>query len=192
MLWLVIAFSLWAWMSPLLLLPLGWFMDPLLTALQPAAVSGAETSRVGIDVVTRFDPSVLPGRGADTDGRAAEVVFSVNALKYGYGLPIIAALTLAAEGGAWPRRLACVLTGFLLVLAIQAWGVTFEALLTLGHRLGPEVAAAVELPRLGREGVALGYQLGSLILPPVIPVIWWAGWHMPEVLRLAGRETGPQ
>ncbi|WP_435100901.1 exosortase H-associated membrane protein [Arhodomonas sp. AD133] len=177
-LWLVIVFVAWAWLAPVLLLPVAWLTEPVLTALQPQAVAGVEASgKAAVDIVTRFDASMLPARN-QTPERAHEIAFSVNALKYGYGLPLIVALTLAAEGVSTRRRVLCVLGGSVLVLAVQVWGVSFEALLVLGRQLGPRVAEVLDFSPFAHEAVALGYQLGSLIFPPVLPVVWWGGCHL--------------
>ena len=41
-----------------------------------------------------------------------------------------------------------------------------------------------------REAIALGYQLGSLVLPGVVALMLWGYFNRRFVLGLAGRETG--
>ena len=102
-------------------------------------------------------------------GRAALLVPEVNALIYTYGLAVFLALMLA-ERAAW-RKIAI---GAVILLLFQSWGIAFDFLVQVGVRLGPEMATQANLRGWHVEGIALGYQLGVLIFPPLVPVILWA------------------
>ena len=66
-----------------------------------------------------------------------------------------------------PRRLA-------LLLPFQGWGIAFDFLAQVGIKLGPAVAAQAGLGGWRVEAIAIGYQIGTLILPSLVPVVLWA------------------
>ena len=57
--------------------------------------------------------------------------------------------------------------------------------------LGPEVAAQAGVVGWRREAVVLGYQLGSLVLPSVVPVVLWAALNRPFIASLWRRAGRP-
>ncbi|ODB84861.1 hypothetical protein A3195_07300 [Candidatus Thiodiazotropha endoloripes] len=65
------------------------------------------------------------------------------------------------------------LWGLPLLFLFQVWGVCFDGLKTLLFTLGPDVSAQLAFTPLAMDGVALGYQLGYLILPSVLPLVIW-------------------
>jgi hypothetical protein len=76
---------------------------------------------------------------------------------------------LAAHARWWK-----ILAGAAMLLPFQAWGIAFDFLAQVGLRLGPEISAQAGLSGWRSEAVALGYQVGSLILPSLMPVVLWA------------------
>ena len=76
---------------------------------------------------------------------------------------------LAARAKFWK-----ILLGAAALLPFQSWGIAFDFLVQVGIRLGPEIAAQAGLFGWRREAIALGYQIGSLILPSLMPVVLWA------------------
>jgi hypothetical protein len=137
-------------------------------------VTGVELQGREIEFVTRLTT-------VTASGETAVLVPGVNPLVYTYGLAFFLALMLAAR-----PRIRPIVAGALALLPFQAWGIAFELLLQVGVSLGPDVAAQARIGGLEREAIALGYQLGSLILPPVVPVLLWAGLNRPFLDRLRG------
>lgn len=117
-----------------------------------------------MDVDTRVAIPV-PSAG----GRRAEVTIDVNPARYAYGLPIFLALLLAARG---PRRLMRGVVGYLVLLPAQAFSLSMYALMQL-------VLAAQVNARLLRiapwqlELLVYGYQVGSLVVPTLAPILVW-------------------
>jgi hypothetical protein len=109
-------------------------------------------------------------RSQNAAGQIQRFVVNVNPLVYGYGLPLFFALMLAsrAKGLVWKLPL-----GAVILLIPQLWGVSFDFMLNTITQV-PR-AALLELNLFGwkRELIGLGYQLGSLILPIVTPVVLW-------------------
>jgi len=75
------------------------------------------------------------------------------------------------------------------LLPFQAWGIAFDFLSQIGARLGPDVAALSGLSGWRLEGVALGYQVGSLIFPSLVPVMLWAAFSRRFIEGLMPSKT---
>lgn len=108
---------------------------------------------------------------ADATGRrpVGDLVVDVATYKYGYSLPLLLALLLAAGGRKSWWRLGI---GLLLVVAAHAASLYF-ALLRLAVFGAPGGAAQLGLGPWQVEGIALGYQAGVLLLPTLTPVMVW-------------------
>lgn len=106
----------------------------------------------------------------------------INSLVYAYGLPVLVALTLATPSQ-WKQRLQMVILGFLLVTVIQVWGVVFNTANLLVLDLTDALATQAKLlwPILNESAVqaliALGYRIGFLIFPVVLPILLWAQFN---------------
>ena len=98
----------------------------------------------------------------------AEVKVDVPAANYTFGVAIFTALALAIRGWRRPARFAL---GFAILLVLPAFGIAFEALRHLGA--SPELAALIDWGGGKREAIALGYQVGSLLLPTLGPIVLW-------------------
>lgn len=122
------------------------------------------------------------------DGSREALGFIVNPLIYGYGLPLLFGLTMGASL-TLPRKLLVLGAGYLVIFAVQVWGVFWECLKTLAVDFGPEATEAVVSAGMPINLVALCYQLGVLILPPLVPVIVWVLGNREELERFieAGR-----
>lgn len=170
---LPLTFCAWYYLAILITSPLTHVVDWVMAGLFPQVITSVEQQGYVLDVVTRFSPPSTPGLPA---GPTGELVFELNPLIYGYSLPLYTALVLATPGnvnakwGNW-------ILGMLLLFPVQVWGVCFDILKTLLFRLGTEVGGQLGFSHWQIEGVALGYQFGSLILPAVTPVVLWIAFH---------------
>lgn len=180
--WLPIMFFCWYSLAVLLTLPLHLALDALLPWIFPQVVEVIEQNGHLLDVVTRFSLPATAGFSPPA-GQVGLLVFTVNPLVYGYGLPLYGALLLAApgtEGEKWRNAM----VGFLALYAVQFWGVFFEMLKTLLFGLGPEATAEMAFSALSLELVAWTYQFGYLILPTVSPLMLWLWLHRAFVASL--------
>jgi hypothetical protein len=163
---LPLAFAVWYFVSPLLLAPallivraivrLGF--DDLVRSVEQAAA------------LATFVTTLRPGAAATTGA----VTVDVNLLLYSFGLPLFAALTLAARERAWKKHLAI---GYAAMLPCIAWGVLADFLKNVAITAGPFVASQAGFAAWQRETIAFAYQFGSLILPAVAPVVLWVALH---------------
>ena len=188
LLWVGPLFVLWYGLAPLLLMPVAGWSHFVLSHAFPHAIAAVEQQGTAVDIVTRF-VMAAPADGSAPPGARGQLVFTINALKYAYGWPMLLALTLAAPT-AWGDKLYRAAMGSLLLLPVPVWGVACEALKVLVFDMDPAVALQMGTTPLTRELLALAYQLGYLILPAVTPILIWAAFHrdflgelLPQVRR---------
>ena len=115
------------------------------------------------------------------DGSKEALGFLVNPLVYGYGLPLLFGLVMAS-GVSFLRKIIVLSGGYVCVMLIQVWGVVWQTLKTLAFNFGADAHQVTIDAGISDELIALCYQLGVLIFPPLIPVILWvlANWALIE------------
>ena len=180
--WLPVCFALWYFTAPLLSLPIHWLALGVAKLGFGDIFIDVEKSGAVFSFVTNLRPASAT---SFTAGKAAVVVDS-KSLIYTYGLPLFAALTLAATGLKDSIRLTKVLMiGYLVLLPFQTWGVVADALKQLAITMGPAIASQTGFSPFQREVIAFSYQFGTLILPTVIPAIVWVLTHRPFLERMS-------
>ena len=120
-----------------------------------------------------------------SDGSTEPLGFIINPLIYGYGLPLLFGLVMASNARIWHKLLTLVL-GYLAVMVVQIWGVFWQALKLMSFNFGPELAQVVTEAGVSATVIALCYQLGVLIFPPLVPVIIWVLSNWREVEQYTG------
>ena len=175
--WLPVAFAVWYFTAPALLWPAQLLAELFLGAGFPELFRGFEADGATFRALTSLKPGQAVAGGT--------VSVDVNMLLYAYGLPMFAALVLAAREPAWPRIL---LVGCVAILPFVAWGIVADVLKNIAITAGPAVASQAGFSAGAREAIAFAYQFGSLILPTVVPAAAWVLTHRAflERLRVAG------
>ncbi|HSN19331.1 MAG TPA: exosortase H-associated membrane protein [Usitatibacter sp.] len=161
--WLVPCFAAWYAIAPWYDRPAAWLARILLDLWHDGLVDAMELQARLVTYVTSLQ--VTEG------GRTGNLVLEVNPLLYGYGVPLLAALLLAS-GARWTR----LVLGAAILLPFQAWGIAFDALAQI-LRSTPALAAQAGLQGMRGEVAAVAYQLGSLILPALVPLALWTAWQ---------------
>ncbi|WP_298610574.1 exosortase H-associated membrane protein [uncultured Thiothrix sp.] len=116
-----------------------------------------------------------------TNGQHYPFLLSIplDSLKYAYGLPVLTALVLATPTSIRKKLLSFGL-GFVLVSLIVVWGLYFNTanFLALDFKTTFTDQAKTLWPLLNETWmqacIALGYRLGFLIFPVVLPIALWA------------------
>ena len=172
--WLPVTFAVWYFAAPVILWP-----ATLLTELVARVGFGDLVSVVeqGAGVVT-FTTSLKPGQAMIAGG---VVAVDVNALLYSFGLPMFAALTLAAREPRWPRALAI---GYVVLVPAIALGVLADFLKNVAISAAPQVASQAGFSPIQRELIVFAFQFGSLIVPTVAPAIVWVLTHRGFLERI--------
>jgi len=166
---LPLAFAAWYFAAPLLLWPAFAIASALAHAGFGDLVRAVEQSAATATFVTTFH------------ARAGVVTVDVNLLPYSFGLPLFAALTLAAREPHWKRHLA---VGYAALSPIAAFGGLADFLKNVAITAGPAIASQTGFASWQRETIAFAFQFGSLILPAVAPAVLWVAMHARFVASL--------
>lgn len=180
--WLPVCFAVWYFTAPLLTVPMQWLA---------LAVAKLGFSDMILDVeksgsLFSFVTNLRPASATSFSGGRSAIVVDSRALLYTFGLPLFAALTLAATGLKDGARLAKILAiGYVVLLPFQTWGVFADALKQLAITMGPAISSQTGFSSFQREAIAFSYQFGTLILPTVIPAIVWVLAHRPFLEQMS-------
>ena len=187
--WLPVTFALWYLAAPLLVWPVGVLAELFMKSAFGDLVRGVEQSGAILTIVTSLRP------GASLASGAAKAVVSAesNVLLFSFGLPMLAALILAARE---PHILRHLVAGYVVLLPFQTWGVVADVLKNLVILAPPAVSAQTGFSSWQREAIVFGYQFGTLILPTVAPAIVWVLMHrrfLEDFARsISSRGNGPR
>jgi hypothetical protein len=171
--WLPVAFVVWYFGAPLLLWPVKLLLAAVAAGL-PDLVTAVEQNAA----IFTFATTLKPGEALTA---SAHVTVDVDGLLYSFGMPLYAALVLAAREPRWPRTLAL---GYAVQLPFVFWGVLADFLKNVAITSGPLVASQTGFAAWQREAIAFAFQFGSLILPTVVPAVTWVLTHRAFLERL--------
>ena len=116
------------------------------------------------EVDTRIVVTV-PGQ----EGRGkGELVAEADPAHYAYGLPLFLALLAAVRSRHFLRK---ALAGYVLLLLPQTFSLVFDVLKQIMVAGGSPAVLGIASWQM--EAIALGYQVGTLLLPTVAPVAIW-------------------
>lgn len=200
-LWLPLSFVVWFYFKQLFALPVylgaetvmkawmpeivtkveaGYFAQEAVTGREPGAVLlGSYQHRFTIDAPV---PSNVPGM-IDTSGKTMEVVVDINPLIYGYSVPLLIGLILVTPLSS-RQRLLQIGIGLMILIPQQIYGVCVDLLQKLVFLGTPETAAVILSQGLSKNVIALAYQFGYLMLPPVVPIMTWVIMNRAFVEKL--------
>jgi len=176
--WLPVTFGAWYLLGPVLLWPVRLLVQLVCRVGFGDLVRGIEVGGASIAFLT----SLKPGEGMG----AGVVSVDVNMLVYAFGMPLFAALTIAAREAKWWRTLAL---GYAVMVPFVAWGVLADFLKGIALVAPAAVASQTGFSGLQREMIAFAYQFGSLILPAVVPAVLWVLLHRAFLERMRRRAS---
>ncbi len=175
--WLPVTFAVWYFAAPVILWPATLLAELVARTGFGDLVRAVERHGAVVAFVTSLRPGQAVAGGV--------VAVDVNTLLYSFGLPMFAALTLAARERHWVRALAI---GYAALVPAIAWGIVADFLKNVAITAPSSVVSQSGFTGLQRELIAFAFQFGSLILPAVAPAIAWVLTHRAflERLRTAG------
>jgi len=176
--WLPIAFAIWYFAAPILLWPAKLLIDFVARTAFADLVRSVDLATATVVFTSTLRPGSAQAGGA--------VSVEVNMLLYAFGLPLFAALTIAARQRDRWRTLAL---GYVVLLPFIAWGVLADFLKNIAITASPLIASQTGFSAWQREVIAFAFQFGSLILPAVVPAIVWVLTHRKFLERL--RDPAP-
>ena len=171
--WLPATFAVWYFAAPVILWPAVLLAEAVGRLGFGDIVSAVEQSAAIVSFTTTLKPGQAIAGGV--------VTVDVNALLYSFGLPMFAALTLAAREPRWPRIL---IVGYAILVPAIAWGIVADFLKNVAITVAPQVASQTGFTAVQREVIAFAFQFGSLILPAVAPAIVWVLTHRAFLERM--------
>ena len=177
--WLPATFVVWYFAAPVLLWPVAVVAEFVARAGLADLVRGVEQAGATITFATSLKPGM-------SSAQSGQITVDVDMLLYAFGLPLYAALVLAARESHWPARLGI---GYAALMPFVAWGVLADFLKNVAITAGPLVASQTGFVAWQREMIAFAFQFGSLILPTVVPAVTWVLTHRRFLDRLRS-ETG--
>ncbi|MFD2300077.1 exosortase H-associated membrane protein [Paracidovorax citrulli] len=159
------------------LLTLAWTRVSPWTSYPVGLVAGAALERTASGWVR--EARLAPGRlevdtsvaiaTPQTGNQPVEITLESDPGRYAYGLPIFLALLLAARG---PGRTVRALAGYALLLPLQAFSLCMQLLMQLLLTAQFDVRT-LRVAQWQMEALVYGYQLGSLVVPTLAPIVIW-------------------
>lgn len=162
--WMVALTLLWTQVSRWTSYPVGALAHIALEQGAPMWVRSVQHSVGAMEVDTTIAVSI-----PEAGHRLAEITVDANPARYAYGLPMLIALLLAARG---PRRLPRALGGYALLLPVQAFSLTMYVLMQM-VLYAQASARVLRVEPWQVEAIVYGYQIGSLVLPTLAPILLW-------------------
>lgn len=176
-LWMVFGFMLWYYLSAFHGIPVRMLSSKILSATLGGEFLNIipNPDRHYLFQVQTNIPFQFP------DGSREPLGFIVNPLIYGFGLPLLFGLVMAS-GASLLRKIVILLGGYVVVMLVQVWGVVWQSFKMLAFNFGTEAHQVIINAGISDELIALCYQLGVLIFPPLVPIILWvlANWSLIE------------
>jgi len=176
-LWMVFGFMLWYYLSAFHGVPVRMLASQILSAILGNDFLNIipNPDRHYLLQVQTTIPFQFP------DGSRESLGFIVNPLIFGFGLPLLFGLVMAS-GASLLKKLLVMLGGYVAVTLIQVWGVVWQSLKMLAFNFGADAHQVIVNAGISDDVIALCYQLGVLIFPPLVPIIIWvlANWSLIE------------
>jgi hypothetical protein len=176
-----------AWLAPMFLL--WWLATPVLT--WPVSILSQLATRFGFGDLVRsveqhsemiiFVTSLKPTGALIAAGTNAVLEVTSNVRLFSFGLPLLAAMTLAARK---PHPLRNLAIGYAVLIPFQTFCVVADFVKNLTSE--PGIAAQLGIGPWQRELIAFSYQFATLILPTVAPAIVWVLMHRRFLVTFAG------
>ena len=185
-LWMLFGFMLWYYLSAFHVVPARLAAEAILQQVlgEDFRQIVAEPSQAFLYQVETNIPFTF------SDGETEALGFIVNPLIFSYGLPLLFGLVMGSNVG-WRRKAAILVIGYAVITVVQIWGVVWESLKLLTFNFGDQALAVVRASGISETAIALCYQLGTLILPALAPIIVWVLGNRPLVEQFVGWGVQP-
>lgn len=178
LLYMPILFAIWYYCSPLIALVTSILVSPFAGWLSGGLITGVDY----LDVVVHGTLTVSAGTYGELVvpvGQSAELSISARPMVYGYSIPLFFTLLLAFSS----RSVATYLKWLALVVLLVGvgFGTLMEMLKTVYFNLDPALLSNGPLDGFSSNLLAVCYQMATLILPSLLPVVLWFGLSGKEL-----------
>ena len=182
-LFLPVCFFIWFYASSLLVLPVKYLLQWLVTWWQPDLFNQVTQHQYLLNVETLIFPNQsFQGQ----EDKLAVLEVTVNPMLYGYGLAVISGLVMSIPELKTSKRFLQIIIGYVLIIFIQTFGSFWELIKTLLLQSGADAQNAILNVGLNPNFVALMYQLSYLIIPAVVPVAYWIIMNNKFITQITG------
>ncbi|MEZ5536961.1 MAG: exosortase H-associated membrane protein [Thiolinea sp.] len=176
-----LTFFVWYLSATFHLAPVVLISESIIHLVVPDALMWLRLDNYTLVVASNFGPDaagniVSPPQSEDLLG------FHLNPLIYCYSLPLLMSLILATPGeDKWLN----LIWGMLLVMPTEIFSMVFSVLKVLTFDVGAAFQAQQALTPLGADLIAFAYQMGTLVLPMIAPLIIWMVLNRRFIVELA-------
>ncbi|HFC30278.1 MAG TPA: hypothetical protein ENJ44_04465 [Oceanospirillales bacterium] len=182
-LFLPLCFFIWFYVASLLVLPVKYLLQLIVTWWQPDLFNQVSQHQYLLNVETLIFPTQsFQGQ----EDKLAVLEVTVNPMLYGYGLAVISGLVMSIPELKTSKRFLQIIMGYVLIIFIQTFGSFWELIKTLLLQSGVDAQNAILDVGLNPNFVALMYQLSYLIIPAVVPVAYWIIMNNKFISRITG------
>jgi len=173
-------YGLWYLLAPALVKPALGFAHLLMTHWMPGIVSAVQMDGTQALILTQFGE--LEGKLVSAQAVGHAIGLAVNTQILSYSIPFYSALMLATPGENKLARYANGIICLYVVLTLSLVCLCLKQLMTnLGHHYTDQGSLLQPSPNL----IALLFQLSTLILPVLTPVVLWL-WQSKDTPLLKG------
>lgn len=168
--WVLILTFAWSKVSGWTSQPVAWFTKVALHAGVGDWTRAVTTAPGVVEVQTRLEVKV--------NDQIGELIVEAEPGHFAYGLPVLWSLLLAAAGCAGLRASVCVelfqrlALGMVLLWPFQVFSLYMDLVKKMATAV-PGGAGALRIDQWQLEGIALGYQVGTLLMPTLAPILLW-------------------
>lgn len=191
MLWLPLAFFLWYVLrTAVVAVPVqlaGFALERMLPEVVASVEQDLLTNEDGVPQPTMVITTTLPATGV-APNEFGDLPFQATTLEpllFCYGLAVLVGLVMATPLN-WRLTFLQWIGGWLILVPFQAFGIAAAGLKQLSFESGDALRVMVDNAGFSQELIAYCYQLGYLMLPPVVPVIIWILFNRSFVEKIAG------
>lgn len=185
LIWLVICFIAWFLSARILNIPLIWLSEWFLGLITNGVIDDV-TMRAGGSAYKIVNQQFIIHTTVPPPGEHP-VIAATMPLIYGYGLALFAAMTLATpkdEGKKW-RDIGI---AYVVFLFVQLFGITNKAFMDLVFYAPQSISSHFPLVEQHINILGTSYQISTLVLPPLTPLILWILFNANYMERLVGHK----
>jgi hypothetical protein len=187
-LFLPLCFFLWFYASSLLVIPVKYLLQFILSVWQPDLFNAVTQHQYLLNIETLIFPeTTFAGQG----DKLAVLDVTVNPMLYGYGLAVITGLVVSIPELEKSKRIIQIFFGYVVIICIQTFGAFWEMVKHLIFEAGPDAKQAILDTGLGPNIIALMYQMSYLIIPAVVPVAYWIIMNNKFISEITGLNVQP-
>jgi len=161
-------FGLWTLLAPALVKPAIGFVHLLLSNWMPTTVASVQVDGSQALIMTQFGE--LQGKLVSARAAGHAIALPVNTNILSYSIPFYTALMLATPGD---NKMNLYGQGLIWLYLVLVLSLVFLCLKVLMTNLGIHFSNQGSLLQPPNNLIALVYQLATLILPVLIPVVLW-------------------